>query len=99
VSRQRGIYEYIDENLGHRTGSRRRAPIAFAERFPLIVTVMRAVVEQVRFTADAPGAAVDLYRHLPHIDFSRQILQNSESALRVLRVEGCGWSAPSRIAA
>jgi hypothetical protein len=47
------------------------------------------------------AAALDLYRDLPLIDFSRQVLQGAESMLRVLRVPRCGWNdlgTPKRLA-
>lgn len=33
-----------------------------------------------------------LYRTLPNIDFSRDILEGNEAKLRVLTVPGCGWT-------
>ncbi len=67
---------------------------------------MQAVIAQNPFTADLSCAAMDLYRDLPDLDFSRQILAGAESALRVLQaaaVDGaisgpeapCGNSASS----
>jgi mannose-1-phosphate guanylyltransferase len=73
----------------------------FAQRFPRIVAEMRSVIEQNPCTGDAPDAVIDLYRGLPDIDFSRQILQSAASVLRVLRVKHCGWSdlgTPQRVA-
>jgi hypothetical protein len=63
---------------------------------------MQAVVAQSQFTPDLSVAAMDLYRDLPYVDFSRQILQGAESVLRVLQVPCCGWSdlgTPKRLAA
>jgi hypothetical protein len=43
----------------------------------------------------------ELYEHLPSLDFSRDILQSSPSALRVLTVPACGWNdlgTPRRVA-
>ena len=71
------------------------------QRIPQIVAEMRLVIDQNQCTGDAPDAAIDLYRGLPDIDFSRQILQCSESKPRVLRVDDCGWSdlgTPKRVA-
>jgi hypothetical protein len=34
----------------------------------------------------------ELYEHLPSLDFSRDILQRSPSAFRVLKVPACGWN-------
>jgi mannose-1-phosphate guanylyltransferase len=73
----------------------------FVHRFPRFVAEMHAAVEQTPCTADSPDAVVNLYQRLPDLDFSRQILQNNESILRVLRVDGCGWSdlgTPKRVA-
>jgi mannose-1-phosphate guanylyltransferase len=70
--------------------------------FPRIVDEMRAVIEHSPCTGAASAAAVRLYRRLPDIDFSRQILETAASALRVLPVERCGWSdlgTPQRVAA
>jgi len=64
----------------------------FAQRFPQTVAEMRSVIEPDQCTGAPPDTAIDLYRRLPGIDFSRQILQNSESTLRVFRVDDCGWS-------
>jgi mannose-1-phosphate guanylyltransferase len=73
----------------------------FAQRFPRIVAEMRHVIEQNPCTGDAPDAVVDLYRGLPDIDFSRQVLQSTASVLRVFPVKHCGWSdlgTPRRVA-
>jgi mannose-1-phosphate guanylyltransferase len=73
----------------------------FAQHFPRIVAQMRSVIERNQCTGDAPDALIDLYRDLPNIDFSRQILQIAGSVLRVFRVNPCGWSdlgTPERVA-
>jgi mannose-1-phosphate guanylyltransferase len=73
----------------------------FAQRFRQTVAEMRSVMEPDQCTGAPPDTAIDLYRRLPDIDFSRQILQNSESTLRVFRVDDCGWSdqgTPQRVA-
>lgn len=73
----------------------------FTTRFPQIVTAMQAVIEQGQYSLETRDAANELYRTLPTIDFSRQVLQDGESALRVLRVQPCGWSdlgTPKRLA-
>jgi hypothetical protein len=50
---------------------------------------------------DADGRDLEeLYRTLPHIDFSRDILEGNEAKLRVLTVPRCGWTdlgTPDRI--
>ena len=73
----------------------------FARRFPRIVADMWSIIERNPCTGDAPDAVIDLYRGLPEIDLSRQILQVTASMLRVLRVQHCGWSdlgTPQRVA-
>ncbi len=73
----------------------------FIQRFPHVVARMRQVVLQHEFTPGLSTAALDLYRNLPDIDFSREILQGAESALRVMQVPHCGWSdlgTPKRLA-
>ncbi len=72
-----------------------------AQRFPRVVAEMRSVIERNQCTGDAPDAVIDLYRGLPDIDFSRQILQHTAPVLRVLRVNHCGWTdlgTPQRVA-
>jgi mannose-1-phosphate guanylyltransferase len=73
----------------------------FIQRIPHVVNIMRQVVAQNQFTPGLSPAAADLYRGLPDIDFSRQILQGAEPVLRVLQVPRCGWSdlgTPKRLA-
>ncbi len=73
----------------------------FVRRFPQVVIDMQQVVAQNEFTPGLSAAALDLYRDLPDLDFSRHILQGAESMLRVLRVPRCGWSDlgnPKRLA-
>jgi mannose-1-phosphate guanylyltransferase len=73
----------------------------YSRRFHKIVLAMRAVVAQSRITSGSSRAAIDLYRELPQIDFSRDILEGAESALRLLQVPRCGWSdlgTPKRLA-
>ena len=73
----------------------------YVQRFPQVVIDMQRVVAQNQFSPALSAAALDLYRDLPDIDFSRQILQGAEPMLRVLRVPLCGWSdlgTPKRLA-
>jgi mannose-1-phosphate guanylyltransferase len=73
----------------------------FVQLVPRIVAEMRSVIEHNQCTGDAPDAVIDLYRSLPNIDFSRQILQNTASVLRLFPVKPCGWSdlgTPQRVA-
>lgn len=47
-------------------------------------------------------ALTECYEQLPSADFSRHIVEGSESSLRVLRAPACGWSdlgTPARVAA
>lgn len=73
----------------------------FTQRVPHIVAKMHAIIARNPFTADLSSAAMDFYRDLPSLDFSRQILPGAESLLRVLQVRRCGWSdlgTPKRLA-
>jgi mannose-1-phosphate guanylyltransferase len=73
----------------------------FIQRFPQVVNGMRQVVTQGQFTPGLSATALALYSGLPNIDFSRQILQGAEPALRVMQVPRCGWSdlgTPKRLA-
>jgi mannose-1-phosphate guanylyltransferase len=73
----------------------------FVQRIPQIVISMQTVIAQHPLTADLSCAAMDLYRDLPDLDFSRQILAGAESVLRVLQTPCCGWSdlgTPKRLA-
>ena len=66
-----------------------------------VVAGMQAIVAKNPFTADLSCAAMDFYRDLPNLDFSRQILPGAESSLRVLQARRCGWSdlgTPKRLA-
>jgi mannose-1-phosphate guanylyltransferase len=71
-------------------------------RAPEVVEGMRSAVERDRDAGTAGSAVAELYRHLPILDFSRDILPGQESALRVLPLPRCGWSdlgTPKRVAA
>lgn len=73
----------------------------FIHRFPQVVISMQNVVAQKQFRPDLSTVALDLYRDLPDVDFSRQILQGAEAVLRVVQVPRCGWSdlgTPKRLA-
>lgn len=72
----------------------------FRERFPEIVRVMFAAFESDRRSGPEGGAMAELYDRLPVIDFSRDILAEQLSQLRVLPVPPCGWSdlgTPKRV--
>lgn len=72
----------------------------FERRYPELFAEMRATVQR---DASSPGeavAATDLYARLPELDFSRHVLEGSESLLRVQPVPACGWSdlgTPKRV--
>ena len=72
----------------------------FRERFPEIVRVMFAAFESDRSSGPEGTAMAELYENLPVIDFSRDILAEQLSQLRVLPVPPCGWSdlgTPKRV--
>jgi mannose-1-phosphate guanylyltransferase len=57
------------------------------------------LVKEMRLAIRA-GAVADLYARLPELDFSRDVLEGSESLLRVQPVPACGWSdlgTPTRV--
>lgn len=73
----------------------------FVRRFPGIVASMQALIAKNPFTADLSRVAMNFYRDLPNMDFSRQILPGAERSLRVLQAQRCGWSdlgTPKRLA-
>jgi mannose-1-phosphate guanylyltransferase len=73
----------------------------FLARIPDIVNAMRAAQESDE-DGDSGGAAmIELYKKLPTLDFSRDIVAGQESAFRTLPVPQCGWSdlgTPKRVA-
>ena len=73
----------------------------FRERIPEVVAAMRAAVQHDHEHGSGIAAVTELYRRLPTIDFSRDIVAGQESKLRVLPVRPCGWSdlgTPKRVA-
>lgn len=73
----------------------------FRERIPQVVAAMRAAVQRDREQGSGATAVTELYRRLPVIDFSRDIVAGQESKLRVFPVRPCGWSdlgTPKRVA-
>ena len=64
----------------------------FYQRYPQLLNDMRAAVQLDASSPDEAVAATDLYPRLPELDFSRHVLEGSESTLRVLPVPACGWS-------
>jgi mannose-1-phosphate guanylyltransferase len=64
----------------------------FMTRRPDVVAKMRfAVAEDLRSSTNAL-ATITVYRDLPNIDFSSQILQGAETKLRLIKANRCGWS-------
>jgi mannose-1-phosphate guanylyltransferase len=64
----------------------------FMTRLPDIVAKMHsAVAEDLHSSANAFATAM-IYRDLPEIDFSSQILQGAETRLRLIEANRCGWS-------
>jgi mannose-1-phosphate guanylyltransferase len=64
----------------------------FMTRLPDVVAKMHsAVAEDVRSSPDALATTI-VYRDLPTVDFSSQILRGAEAILRLLKVNRCGWS-------
>ena len=67
----------------------------FLPRYAALVMEMQVIVSR-SLDADAPAAGwpaiVDMYQRLPTLDFSRDLLEGQERALRVLPVPPCGWS-------
>lgn len=73
----------------------------YERRCPEIVSAMRAIVRGARRGPVVDEGLAGLYQLLPHLDFSRAILQGQEELLRVLPVVECGWSdlgTPDRVA-
>jgi mannose-1-phosphate guanylyltransferase len=70
----------------------------FVVRLPNIVSVLRRALAR---DGGSPGATVSqVYRDLPIVDFSQDVLQGCEERLRVQRVAACGWSdlgTPARV--
>jgi mannose-1-phosphate guanylyltransferase len=64
----------------------------FYLRYPQLLNEMRAAVQLDASSPDEPVAAADLYPRLPELDFSRHVIEGSETTLRVLPVPACGWS-------
>ena len=72
----------------------------FRRRFPEIVSILSAALDQDRRTGSAGDAVAGLYERLPSVDFSEDILAEQVADLRVLPVPPCGWSdlgTPKRV--
>ena len=73
----------------------------YANRHPALLRQLSAAVTQDAERPRNPLAAHTLSPRLTALDFSRDLLEGQESALRVLRVPACGWSdlgTPQRVA-
>jgi hypothetical protein len=73
----------------------------FERRYPKIVKEMRFIVALLGRDLSAAATPTDWYERLPHIDFSRDVLEVFSSSLRLMRVPACGWSdlgTPKRVA-
>jgi mannose-1-phosphate guanylyltransferase len=72
----------------------------YRRRCPEVVREMYAAIERDRQDRKA-AATQSLYECLPSLDFSRHLLEQETSSLRVLPVPQCGWSdlgTPARLA-
>jgi mannose-1-phosphate guanylyltransferase len=64
----------------------------FMTRLPDVVANMHsAVAEDLRSSPNALATTI-IYRDLPKIDFSSQILQGAETKLLLIEANRCGWS-------
>jgi mannose-1-phosphate guanylyltransferase len=73
----------------------------FEERCADLVSEMRDILATERETGSESRKLAEMYEQLPQVDFSREILQRSPGALKVLTVPSCGWSdlgTPRRVA-
>lgn len=73
----------------------------FLARVPGIVNAMRRAYEWDEEARSNGAAMTELYKKLPILDFSRDIIAGQESAVRTLPVPPCGWSdlgTPKRVA-
>lgn len=73
----------------------------FEQRFPEIVMEMRGVLEHSGHDPEGGSSLVGLYRQLPAIDFSRDVVERCAGQFKVMRVPPCGWSdlgTPRRVA-
>ena len=71
------------------------------KRFPGIVDAMMSALKSDQRIGSQGAAMAELYEQLPVVDFSRDILAELLSDLRVLPVASCGWSdlgTPKRVA-
>jgi mannose-1-phosphate guanylyltransferase len=72
----------------------------FERRYPQVVRRLRRLGTLPRETGARRGRVTRLFRELPEIDFSMDVLAPEAQRLRVVRVTGCGWSdlgTPARL--
>lgn len=70
-------------------------------RMPLVVEEMQSTLARANAQLPDPIALRELYRSLPEVDFSREILAAAPTALRAVAAPDCGWSdlgTPQRVA-
>ena len=73
----------------------------FRGRMPRVVDQMRTTVARASAMSTDATALNDLYRSLPDMDFSREILAAIPMSLRAVASPNCGWSdlgTPQRVA-
>jgi mannose-1-phosphate guanylyltransferase len=73
----------------------------FMTRLPDIVAKMHSAVAEDLGSPPNGLATAAIYRDLPKVDFSSQILQGAETKLRLVEAKRCGWSdlgTPKRLA-
>ncbi|MGH8308885.1 MAG: sugar phosphate nucleotidyltransferase, partial [Steroidobacteraceae bacterium] len=71
------------------------------ERMPETVDAMATALARDMRAGARGRALIELYDSLPNVDFSREIVQGAEGALRVITAPACGWSdlgTPKRVA-
>jgi mannose-1-phosphate guanylyltransferase len=74
----------------------------YRRRYPDMLALMESAVMQHQDSEATENAIAQVFEQLPHLDFSRHVLQGAERRLRVMRVPACGWSdlgTPARVAA
>jgi mannose-1-phosphate guanylyltransferase len=64
----------------------------FMKRLPDVVVKMHSAVAEDLYSSPNAVATTSIYRDLPTIDFSSQILHGAEARLCLLKLNRCGWS-------
>jgi mannose-1-phosphate guanylyltransferase len=73
----------------------------FNNGFRLTIRRLRSVIEATRGAGTDVTFFTDMYRTLPTLDFSRDVLEGQEARLQVLPIPPCGWTdlgTPERVA-